>query len=73
MRKFGGKYEAQKIYDEFNTTQVKLKLNDRTDADILRWLYQQKHSAVSSMQGSIKQLIRNEIAIRQQAEQNHKR
>ena len=25
MWKYGGKYESQKIYDEFNTTQVKLK------------------------------------------------
>ena len=68
MRGYGGKYEAQRIYDEFNTTQVKLKLNDRTDADILRWLYQQKHSANSSMQGSIKDLIRKEIAMHKEAE-----
>ena len=67
MRKYGGKYEAQKIYDEFNTTQVKLKLNYRTDADIIRWLNQQKHSADSSMQGSIKQLIRKEIALCREA------
>lgn len=63
MWKYGGKYESQKIYDEFNTTQVKLKLNDRTDADILRWLYQQRNSAESSMQGSIKRLIRKEISM----------
>lgn len=29
------KYEAQGRYDEWNTTQVKLKLNNKTDADIL--------------------------------------
>lgn len=62
MSRHGGKYEAQKIYDKFNTTQVKLKLNVRTDADILRWLYCQKHAADSSMQGAIKKLIREEIA-----------
>lgn len=28
------KYEAQGRYDEWNTTQVKLKLNNKTDADI---------------------------------------
>ena len=62
MSRYGGKYEDQKIYDKFNTTKIKLKLNDRTDADILRWLYNQKHAADSSMQGAIKKLIRKEIA-----------
>lgn len=65
MASYGGKYEAQKMYDEFNTTQVKLKLNDKTDADILRWLYEQKRGANSSMQGAIKELIRKELRMRQ--------
>lgn len=56
-----GKYEAQKIYDEYHTTQIKLKLNDRTDSDILKWLYSKKREHATSMQGAIKQLIRNEI------------
>jgi len=53
--------EAQKKasarWDAANTIQVKLKLNKRTDADIL-----QKLSSVSSKQGYIKELIRADIA-----------
>ena len=40
-----------------NTTQVKLKLNNRTDADIIEWLNRQP-----SKQGSIKDLIRKSIS-----------
>ena len=32
---YGGKYDAQDRYDEWNTTQVKLKLNNKTDKDIV--------------------------------------
>lgn len=66
MWNYGGKYEAQKTYDEFHTTQIKLKLNDRTDADILKWLHDQKYSRNSSMQGAIKGLIRREISSQEQ-------
>ena len=31
------KYDAQDRYDSYNTVQVKLKLNMKTDADILAW------------------------------------
>ena len=52
--------EAQKRasmkYDAANTTQVKLKLNNRRDADILAWLGQQ-----DNVQGAIKALIRCQI------------
>lgn len=59
------KYESQERYDEWNTVQVKLKLNRKTDADILKWIEQQKHSRDSSVQGAIKALIREDI-VRQQ-------
>ena len=61
-----GKYHAQSFYDECNTTQVKLKLNYKTDADIIQWLARQKKSNNSSMQGAIKLLIRQQIYIEQQ-------
>lgn len=57
------KYEAQNKYDTFNTTQVKLKLNDKTDADILKWIRQKKRDRNSTVQGSIKELIREQIAL----------
>lgn len=57
-----GKYEAQNRYDEWNTTQVKLKLNNKTDADILNWIREHKYSHNSSVEGAIKSLIREDIA-----------
>lgn len=52
--------EAQKRarikYDKLNTTQVKLKLNNNTDDDIL-----QKLENVPNKQGYIKNLIRQDI------------
>ena len=57
-----GKYEAQNRYDEWNTTQVKLKLNNKTDADSLNWIREHKYSHNSSVQGAIKALIREDIA-----------
>ena len=53
--------EQQNWYDELHTTQIKLKLNNRTDADILEWLRKQQFSQNTSMQGEIKRLIREEI------------
>lgn len=49
--------KKQAKYDKEHTTQVCLKLNLRTDEDILKWLWKQK-----SKQGAIKDLIRQEIA-----------
>ena len=43
-------------YDKKNTTKLCLKLNLKTDADVLFWLSQQE-----SMQGAIKRLVREEI------------
>lgn len=49
--------ESKLRWDAEHTTQIKLKLNDRTDADILEWL-----SQVGNKQGYIKELIRKDIA-----------
>lgn len=49
--------EAKRAWDAQNTTQIKLKLNHRTDADILGRL-----AAVENRQGYIKRLIREDIA-----------
>ena len=48
---------AQAKYDRENTVRYSMKLNINTDKDIIRWLWGQK-----SKQGSIKRLIREEIA-----------
>ena len=48
--------KAIKKYNERSTTQVKMKLNIKTDADIL-----QKLDDVESKNGYVKQLIRNDI------------
>ena len=53
--------DQQNWYDEMHTTQVKLKLNNKTDADILNWLHKQQVSRDKYMQGEIKRLIREEI------------
>ena len=54
--------DQQLWYDELHTTQVKLKLNNKTDADILEWVSRQKRDSRKSAQGEIKRLIRKEIA-----------
>lgn len=48
---------AQAKYDAEHTTRICLKLNTRTDRDIICWLWRQK-----SKQGAIKKLIREDIA-----------
>lgn len=45
--------ERQARYDEKATRRIGLKLNIKTDADIIEWLESQ-----SSMQGAIKEAIR---------------
>lgn len=47
---------AQAKYDKSNTVQIKLKLNKKTDADIIKRL-----SEADSKQGYIKELIRLDI------------
>ena len=48
---------AQAKYDAEHTKRISLKLNLRTDVDIIKWSWSQQ-----SVQGSIKRLIREEIA-----------
>ena len=50
-------YQSQIKYDQTHTKQVKLKLNRKTDKDIL-----DKLDSVGSKQTYIKQLIRADIA-----------
>lgn len=50
-------YKYTKKYDENNTTRVQLKLNNKTDADILEYL-----DSVENKQGTIKRLLREEIS-----------
>ncbi len=50
------KYDAQTKYDKANTIRLSLKLNVKTDADIIAWLEAQK-----SKQGAVKELIRKEL------------
>lgn len=50
------KYEAQIRYDKKNTTQLMLKLNLNTDADIIEWL-----KSLDNKQGTIKRIIRDYI------------
>ena len=47
---------ANQKYDQQNTRQVMMKLNLKTDADILEWLDRQ-----ANKQGAIKAAIRKEI------------
>ncbi len=47
---------ARAKYDKDHTTQVSLKLNLRTDQDIIKWLWSKP-----SKQGAIKKLIRADI------------
>ena len=49
-------YKASAKYDAVNTRQIKMKLNIKTDADILK-----KLDSVSNKQGYIKALIRRDI------------
>ena len=49
-------YIHTKKYDKENTTKVTLKLNLKTDADILEYLEQ-----CGNKQGTIKKLLRDEI------------
>ena len=58
---------AQAKYDAEHTKRISLKLNLRTDVDIIKWSWGQR-----SVQGSIKRLIREEIA-REEADSPTKR
>jgi len=56
------RYSAQSRYDQWHTTQIKLKLNNKTDQDILAWVRQKRYDRQTSIQGAIKDLIRADIA-----------
>ena len=49
-------YKYTKKYDAVNTTQIKIKLNRKTDADIIEFL-----ETLENKQGTIKRLIREEV------------
>lgn len=51
------KYGPQEKYDAQNTVQLKLKLNKKTDADILDWL-----NSLDNKQGAIKEVIREHLS-----------
>ncbi len=56
------RFDQQQYYDLCHTTQYKLKLNNRTDADIIGWIEQKmRWNSGTSFQKEIKRLIRNEI------------
>lgn len=46
-------------YDRENTRRINLKLNNKTDADIIEWLESRKDD--EGIQGAIKRLIREHI------------
>lgn len=48
--------KASEKYDKENTVQIKMKLNKKTDADIIEFL-----DGLPNKQGLIKHLIREEI------------
>jgi uncharacterized protein (DUF4415 family) len=49
-------YEVQKRYDDAHTIQVKLKLNLKTDADIIEYLEKS-----GNKQGALKDALRKQI------------
>ena len=54
--------DQQLYYDDFHTKQYKLKLNKKTDADIIKWIESKMSwNSGTSFQGEIKKLIREEI------------
>ena len=54
--------DQQMYYDDFHTKQYKLKLNKKTDADIIRWIEaMMSWRSGTSFQGEVKRLIRQEI------------
>lgn len=52
-----GKYDSQERYDAENTIRFTMKLNKKTEADII-----EKLNSVDKKQTYIKQLIRGDIA-----------
>ena len=63
MKTSKAQLRAQAKYDKDNTVQVKLKLNKKTDADLISWL-----DDISNKQGYIKELIRADIRVNNQVD-----
>ena len=57
--------KKQAKYDKEHTSGFYMKLNTRTDIDIIQWLWAQP-----SQQGAIKQLIRKEIEQNKKSEKH---
>ena len=57
------KYGPQEKYQKENVTRVVLKLNKKTDADILEWL-----EGLDNKQGSIKEIIREHLEYSQKVD-----
>lgn len=53
------KYGSQKKYDAANTKQYAIKLNKKTDADLIAYL--EDRERVASVQGAIKDALRNAL------------
>ena len=56
MNEVNARNRSQAKYDKVHTKGIYLKLNLRTDKDIIWWTWNQQ-----SVQGSIKRLIREEL------------
>ena len=58
------RFDQQQDYDYYHTRQYKLKLNKKTDKDVIDWIESKKASYRhnTTFQGEIKRLIREEIA-----------
>lgn len=56
--------DQQLDYDDRHTVQVKLKLNKKTDSDIIEWTekVKKRYFSKTTLQGEIKRLIRQEIS-----------
>lgn len=56
------RFDQQQNYDDRHTRQYKLKLNTKTDKDIINWIEgKMRWNSGTSFQGEIKRLIREEI------------
>lgn len=50
-------------WDRENTTQIKIKLNNHTDSDIIEWF-----QMLDNKQGTIKEMIRNSYGLNRENE-----
>lgn len=65
------RFDQQQIYDEFHTRQFKLKLNRKTDEDIIKWAESKmRWGSGTTFQAEIKKLIRQELQKESESKQN---